>query len=273
MNLSDSDSEPSPRGSPGKSVPHEPKRRPSNNNEASRNPSQTLNEDLTNAEAFHLFSRKLDVALAENKKLLLKELEAKNSTCVSRESSVDFKLDHHKERYNFLTDLQSDFESIDKFIDFGDSLNAKEIIKKAVLRINDQKKVIRIADKYGWDVAKEYKDDPITESTEESQRLRQAEARAKRKRFDKRNYNNPFRTDSSKFFQQRFTPYTRQFSSYGNFGGSQPSPYRIQPDQCLYCNGFGHWSVNCPLKKKRQPFAIGKPTSTQTGPSTDNQRT
>ncbi|XP_061186292.1 uncharacterized protein LOC133194331 [Saccostrea echinata] len=246
-----------------------------NSNEFSRAQdyrSQTLTENLTNAEAFQLFSCKLDAALAENKKLLLKELEAKKSTSFSKENSVDFKLEHHKERYNFLTDLQSDFESIDKYIDYGDVLNAKEIIKKAVLRIKDQKKVIRIADKYGGDVAKEYMDDPITESSEESQRLRQAETRAKRKRFDKRNYNNPFRADS-KFFQQRFTPYTRQFGTYGNYGGPQSSPYRIQPNQCLYCNGFGHWSVNCPLKKKSQPFAIGKPTSTQTGPSTDNQRT
>jgi hypothetical protein len=64
--------------------------------------------------------------------------------------------------------------------------------KKSTLRIKEQKKVIKIADKYGWDVSKEFKDDPITENSEESQRLRQAEARAKRKRSDKRNNNNPF---------------------------------------------------------------------------------
>lgn len=118
--------------------------------------------------------------------------------------------------------------------------------------MKEQKKVIRIADKYGWDVAKEFKDDPITENSEESQRLRQAEARAKRKRFDKKGLSNPFRGDS-KFVQPRYAPYPRfQFNSAGWInGGSQSGSYRIQPDQCLYCNGFGHWSINCPLKKEK----------------------
>ena len=62
------------------------------------------------------------------------------------------------------------------------------------------------ADKYGWDVAREYKDDPITENSEDSQRLKQAKFKAKQKRIDKNN-NNPFRGDNQKNFQQRFTPY------------------------------------------------------------------
>lgn len=229
-------------------------------------------EDLTNAEAFQLFSCKLDAALAENKKSILKEFEAKTSATQGKENSVDFKLEHHKERYNFLTDIQSDFEKIEKLIDFGNIAIVKDVIKNSVLRIKEQKKVIRIADKYGWDVAKEFKDDPITENSEESQRLRQAEARAKRKRFDKKGFSNPFRGDS-KFVQPRYAPYPRfQFNSAGwNNGGSQSGPYRIQPDQCLYCNGFGHWSINCPLKKRSQ--AIGKPTSTQTSASGETQRT
>lgn len=80
----------------------------------------------------------------------------------------------------FLTDIQSDFEKIEKRFDFGDIAIVKDVIKNSVLRIKEQKKVIRIADKYGWDVAKEFKDDLITENSEESQRLRQAEAQTGR---------------------------------------------------------------------------------------------
>nr|XP_034329778.1 uncharacterized protein LOC117690277 isoform X2 [Crassostrea gigas] len=209
------------RGSPDRHSLHEINGRPMSSSNS------RFTEDLTNAEAFQLFSCKLDAALAENKKSILKEFEAKTSATQGKENSVDFKLEHHKER---------------------------------------------IADKYGWDVAKEFKDDPITENSEESQRLRQAEARAKRKRFDKKGFSNPFRGDS-KFVQPRYAPYPRfQFNSAGwNNGGSQSGPYRIQPDQCLYCNGFGHWSINCPLKKRSQ--AIGKPTSTQTSASGETQRT
>ena len=62
--------------------------------------------DLTNAEAFQLFSCKLDAAFAENKKTILKEFEAKTSAFQDKGSSFDFKLEHHKERYNFLSDIQ-----------------------------------------------------------------------------------------------------------------------------------------------------------------------
>ena len=40
-------------------------------------------------------------------------------------------------------------------------MNANKIIKKVVLHLKYlEKKVIRIADKYGWDVASEYKNHP-----------------------------------------------------------------------------------------------------------------
>uniref|UniRef100_K1PQS7 Uncharacterized protein n=1 Tax=Magallana gigas TaxID=29159 RepID=K1PQS7_MAGGI len=64
--------------------------------------------------------------------------------------------------------------------------------------------------------AKEFKDDPITENSEECQRLRQAEARAKRIRFDN---------------QDLIVPYPRyQF----NVAGWNNGAYRIQLDQCIY---------------------------------------
>lgn len=185
-------------------------------------------EDLTNAEAFQLFSCKLDAAMAENKKIDFKRIRSQKGKRILLTSN----LNTIKRGTIFLTDIQSDFEKIEKRFDFGDIAIVKDVIKNSVLRIKEQKKVVRIADKYGWDVAKEFKDDPITENSEESQRLRQAEARAKRKRFDKKGFSNPFRGDS-KFVQPRYAPYPRfQFNSAGwNNGGSQSGPYRIQPDQ------------------------------------------
>ena len=65
---------------------------------------------------------------------------------------------------------------MNKFIDSVELKNAKEIINKAVIKIKERKKLIRIADKHRWDMAKELKDDPITENAEEISGLRQAEA-------------------------------------------------------------------------------------------------
>jgi hypothetical protein len=225
--------------------------------------------DLSNAEAFQLFSFKLDAALAENKKLILREFDNRSSNNQTRESTPVFSVDHHRERYNFFVEVESDLDKITNFIEFSELSNAKDCISRLKIKIKEQKKVLRIADKYGWDVAREFKDDPITENSEESSRLRQAEARAKRKRSDK---NNNFRGYNKAFQQQRYSPYGPNFKQGADFnsGTFQPRPYRVQPDQCLYCNGFGHWSVNCPLKKRNQSMA--KPTATQTSPSTENTK-
>jgi hypothetical protein len=51
-------------------------------------------------------NRPLDAALAENKKTILKEFKAKTSALQEKGSSFEFKLEHHKERYNFLSDIQ-----------------------------------------------------------------------------------------------------------------------------------------------------------------------
>lgn len=85
----------SSRGSPDRHSLHEINGRPMSSSKS------RFTEDLTNAEAFQLFSCKLDAAMAENKKLILKEFEAKTSATQGKENSVDFKLEHHKERYNF----------------------------------------------------------------------------------------------------------------------------------------------------------------------------
>lgn len=87
--------------------------------------------------------------------------------------------------------------TIINFINLSELRTAKDTINKLIIKIKEQKKILKIADKYSWDVAREYKDDPITENSEKSSRLRQAEARAKKKRTDK---NNKFR-GSSKLFQ------------------------------------------------------------------------
>lgn len=44
----------------------------------------------------------------------------------------------------FLTDIQSDFEKIEKRFDFGDIAIVKDVIKNSVLRIKEQKKLLEL---------------------------------------------------------------------------------------------------------------------------------
>ena len=50
------------------------------------------------------------------------------------------------------------------------------------LNCRSRNKIIRIADKYEWDVVEEYIDDPITDDHEDATKLRQVAYRAKLKR-------------------------------------------------------------------------------------------
>lgn len=47
--------------------------------------------------------------------------------------------------------------------------------------MNKRNKVVRIADKFGWDVVQEYQDDLITDDADDATKLRQAIFRAKKR--------------------------------------------------------------------------------------------
>lgn len=66
------------------------------------------------------------------------------------------------------------FENIEKLVQHADLDDTSWIIDESISKIKEQK-IIRIADKYDWDVAREYKDDPTTGNSEDSQRVQQAE--------------------------------------------------------------------------------------------------
>lgn len=58
-----------------------------------------------------------------------KKIKAK--TCFKRKREFFWlQLEHYKERYYFLTHIQTDYEKIEKPIDFGDIAKVKDIIQK-----------------------------------------------------------------------------------------------------------------------------------------------
>lgn len=58
----------------------------------------------------------------------------------------------------FLKQIAIEFKN-HKYIECVDFDGTQKLIVDSVCRIKDHKKVIIIADKYGWDVARDYKDD------------------------------------------------------------------------------------------------------------------
>lgn len=70
--------------------------------------------------------------------------------------------------------MKENFENIEKLVQHAELDDTSWIIDESISKVKEQK-IIRIADKYGWDVARAYKDDPVTGNYEDSQRLQQAE--------------------------------------------------------------------------------------------------
>lgn len=56
------------------------------------------------------------------------------------------------------------------------------IIKKEVTTIKQRNKILKIADRHGWDTVNEYLDDPLADSVEDATKLRATIGRASRKR-------------------------------------------------------------------------------------------
>lgn len=66
--------------------------------------------------------------------------------------------------------------------------SAIEALNSVVKDLNKRNKVVRIADKYGWDVVQEYQDDPITDDADDATKLRQAIFRAKKRNNNRKPY-------------------------------------------------------------------------------------
>lgn len=59
----------------------------------------------------------------------IKKKKIKAKTCFKRKREFFWlQLEHHKERYYFLTHIQTDYEKIEKPIDFGDIAKVKDVI-------------------------------------------------------------------------------------------------------------------------------------------------
>ena len=236
-------------------------------------------------DAVHLFTSSLDSALEKQKKAIFAEIENRFKPQLTElytsKSTPKFRYEGNQKQFDFNSERRSEIINAIDFLKRGSVSSARALLEKANEAIKERNKVLRIADKYGWDTAEEYVDDPITDGADDATKLRQAEYRAKMKRKDKlRDRFNPYNNASSALRQNQLfrdvgASYSNQASkstAYSNYGPprvySQSDYYasgggaqKSGSSRCYYCNEEGHWAYYCPRRTR----------STSTGTSTPGQ--
>ena len=149
------------------------------------------------SDAVALFSHQFDNALSKHKKELFEEIDEKIGLqqCEKPKSSVTtpkFKFEGNAKQYEFNSSRIDEVSKARAFLDQKRIAAAEKILDQCEKALKERNKIIRIADKYGWDVVEVYVDDPLTDSTDDATKLRQAEYRAKLKRKDKGRQNNRY---------------------------------------------------------------------------------
>lgn len=238
--------------------------------------------DFNAVDAVHLFNTKIDIALEKQRVSIVSELQDKFKT------NADFKGEGNKIQYSFNEERLRNLDTLSNNITFGDLKGALTLIESEKKSLNYRNKLLKIADKYGWDTVKEYTDSDIADNAEDATKIRSAVARASAK---KRQVQTPYTRNTQSFVPRKPGVFdgmsTRQLFlgsqlGYGNQTGfNQRQPYYQPPRPsfnnfrpqygpainalCHYCNLPGHFAKYCPYSEqlqRRQP-----PAATFTGAS------
>ena len=195
------------------------------------------------------------------KRELSEDNEAKTQSAAKRfkkDSDIEFKYKGNKKQYMFSLDVIDKAKVATKHFDRKQDDRDFKTLDKIVNDLNTRNKLIRMADKSvpGWNIADEYLTDELASDSDDEKRMRQAEARALRKKKAKlESYNlakssssttslkASGQTESANTFPKRTGRANRSFRPSFEFEKQQtPRPTDI-------CFGCGHWRKYCPAQR------------------------
>lgn len=95
---------------------------------------------------------------------------------------LTFKGEGNKVQFKFNSERSSKLSEILECLQSRNYETAEDIIKSEISQIGQRNKIIKIADRHGWDVVKEYTIHPLADDNDDAVKLRVAINRANRRR-------------------------------------------------------------------------------------------
>ncbi|CAG2256311.1 unnamed protein product [Mytilus edulis] len=242
--------------------------------------------DLTTADAVSLFNSSLNKALQRQKSEILSEFKktqvssvntntrtlvsGQPSTIASQPPSFEFRQEGIKIQFNFNTDRISSLRRIEHLLtseSLDQTLDLQSIVKTELDTLNQRNKILKIADRHGWDTVHEYLDDPLADSVEDASKLRTAVFRANRKRTANKPYS---RGGGRGGFNAR--EFFRGFSKESgprndNYSQQNNSQQQYNDGLCFYCKRPGHTARFCPYKARTFSSTKSAPATITSAPS------
>ncbi|XP_062595343.1 uncharacterized protein LOC134256677 [Saccostrea cucullata] len=227
-------------------------------------------QDFDVIDAVSLFNSRLDTALEKQKTLILSEIQDK----LKPTNTFEFRGEGNKIQFQFNEERLRGLELLSQKLISGDFSGVTDLISSEKEAIRQRNKILRIADKHGWDTVKEYVDSDIADNSEDAARLRSAISRAANKKR-KSPYDRPVfpKTSgvfdglssrqlflgSAKFnYRQQFNP---RFIAPSSANYRNPLQTQVANIVCHYCRLPGHFARFCPYTQQLQ---CSTPQGTQT---------
>ena len=139
---------------------------------------------------FQLLKGYFDKKFCNLKRDLVEDAESNSHNVAKRakqDKKVDLKFKGNKKQYDFNSNILERVKDAIDLIEKRKESKALKSLDKVVEVLNGRNKLIRMADKShaGWDIIEEYLTDDLASDSDDEKRIRQAEARALKKKETK----------------------------------------------------------------------------------------
>ena len=206
-------------------------------------------KDISNTDRVSFISAAVNSALNKQRELFIGELDSKLGQPTRTVDDFVFQKEGNKIQRKFNTDSSTRLSDILTLVQSNRCEDAEVAIRSELEEIQQRNKLIKIADRHGWDTVREYTLHPLADNDEDAAKIRSAIARASRKRW------------SAKPYERRSPP----ISTATGTGRGQNQPFRSKQGvnndnnnnlyfvrgSCFICHLPGHFAKHCPYANRR----------------------